>query len=64
MISNQPRTITTVTSPQILIVTVSPNSAPAAKALPRDNALALLSGSSRRMAIRRAVVAGLSRSVV
>ena len=63
MSSNQPRTIRTVTTPQILIVTANPSSAPAAKALPRGNELALATGSSRRIASSRAVVAGLSSNV-
>jgi hypothetical protein len=50
-------------SPQILIVTANPSSAPAAKARPRGSELAWMSGWSRMIASSSAVVAGHSNKV-
>jgi len=61
--SSQTSTIMSVTKPQILIVIVSPTSAPATKIFQRDIEPELISGCSKKMVISSAVVAGHSNSV-
>jgi len=61
--SSQASTIRSVMRPQILIVIVSPSSAPARKTFHREIEVELISGCSKRMAMSSAAVAGHSSRV-